>query len=398
MIFISKMFFILLMYSFVISGVSRFYFFESVIVFLGVVFSAFYWLVINNAYSVSKRRFVSFCFFVLLVSCITTLTLLSDLGYFYLPSYVYELYKLSYIFFFFPIMALFRYGKIDFVIRSLLFFIQLNLLVLILQYIWGVDILKYIGISYDLSHFASRNRPTGLTHNANVIGVLALFVFIFSTLDNMANYEKICKLKWFSCIVVILSSSKVSILCLLLYTFFASVSLRTFFYYISTLSSIIFTFVYFDFYGVVIKFGNYIGFILNVFNSVEVSSGQVEGRLWGWYIAFKLFLQNPLGYGFGVWGDFSSRFNPNTDSFALYEEHSDSALSHLIVEQGVFVALYLLSVYYIVPKAKNAFLFFGVVVILFVTNYGFSQSLFCLGFWLVICGMNSNLFRHNLRS
>ncbi|WP_230849611.1 hypothetical protein, partial [Vibrio harveyi] len=337
-------------------------------------------------YIVKKYVLFSFFLFFVLINCVLINALLLNYDYFYIPSFIYELYKIGTVFFILPMYFLFRYNNVDFIIRSLNIFMVINAFVLIAQYLFGVDIINNLGISYDLSHYAERNRPTGLTHNANVIGVLSLFVYLFSRIDCVRLNNGSRYLGFISIFVLVLSSSKASLMCFVLYFLLSRLSFRNVISIIVFVIIVTISIIKFNLYGITDKLSNYAIFIDALMEGDLIKPGSVEGRLWGWYLATILFSHSYLGYGLGTWGDFSSRINPYVDSMNYYEPYSDSALSHYIVEQGFFVVIYLLSIYFFIPKNKERWKLFLIFMLLLITNYGFSQSLFCFGFWLLICG------------
>ncbi|WGS60771.1 hypothetical protein [Vibrio lentus] len=296
----------------------------------------------------------------------------------YIPSIFYEIYKLSIFLFGIPLYHYVKRRGLSYLNRCLMCFLLLNVAVLIAQHTFGVGITKYLGITYDTSFYESRGRPTGLTFNANVVGVIGLFIYIFfDTL--VGNYRKY---KLLSVIVVVLSTSKASLLCLLLYISFRRLNVKV----LLTSSGIALVAIIFmyssDFYGIATKLDTYLLFVTKITSGSNISAGDVEGRLWGWYIATSLLRDNFFGYGLGTWGDFSSTLNPYVQGHPMYIHTSDSALSHILVEQGIFSLFYFSLLYKFLPACSGRNLFFFIVIFLFVTNFGFAQSLFYLGIWL----------------
>ncbi|TKF48136.1 O-antigen ligase family protein, partial [Vibrio sp. F13] len=141
---------------------------------------------------------------------------------------------------------------------------------------------------------------------------------------------------------------------------------------------------YLDLYSVRSKLESYTSYIYYLSQDVSTLDLRfIEGRIYFWIHALNIFQNNFFGLGLGTWGDFSSSFNPYVKSITAYNDSSDSALSHYLVEQGLFAILYLFIIYFSLKKSGSKVnSFFIILFILFLTNSGFSQPMFYLGFWI----------------
>lgn len=357
-----------------IGGVLRFRYAEAVLLLLCCLLSC--------AYILTNLRYIKINFkvagFVLAWLILTTWPFSFRNGL-YLPSVIYEIYKLSVFTFLVPIYLYVRRHGMSYINKCMMVFICANLLVLILQHIFGVGFTRLLGISYDTSFYEARGRPTGLTFNANVIGIVGLFTFIFYDIAQVKGFQLMKKLSF---IVVVLSTSKASLICLLFYLISRVMKFKRLILYGTIISILFFMLYIFDFYGISVKLEKYILFVSMILDNSSISQGSIEGRLWGWYIAIELICNNFFGHGLGTWGDFSSSFNPYVQGEPLYISTSDSGMSHILVEQGIFSILYFYLIYLFLPQSPQKKSVFAVLMLLFITNFGFSQSLFYMSLWL----------------
>lgn len=393
-----KVAFIFILWSYLLGGILNFRYFEliplSVIGLLFIVISITF--LSKNYFQVDayscKILSLIFLHFILVTST-------SIYGqFFYFPSVIYELYKL-YLCMFFVVFLLIgsKSNWVLFIYNSLSLFMIANLIILVLQHIFGVDIINSLGIKYDVSFYASRGRPTGLTLNANVIGSVSLLFYIFIHNLSIASikysgyfcrenikFRGILLIKIVTVMCIALSSSKASLLCLIGFLFFHKVSFKN----ISILASLFFLSIsiiyYNDVYSLQQKIDNYQSYILFFFDDVEsLDIRFIEGRIFYWLHAINIFIHNWSGLGFGTWGDFSSSFNPYVKSISAYNDSSDSAFSHYLAEQGIFVFLYISILYFSFKgSGEKVGVFIVILILLFVTNSGFSQPMFYIGFWI----------------
>ncbi|WP_063656204.1 O-antigen ligase family protein [Aliivibrio fischeri] len=299
--------------------------------------------------------------------------------YFSLYSFLYELFKLSTFFLVLSLISRISSNGHRKIINIVIVFLLLNFFILIFQNLFGVTFVEKFGLPIVDKMQILYGRPNGLTENANVIGS-----FSFLSMVAFINfYEKKREFKYLifvvlSFFIIMLSTSKTSILIALFYlSFFMNNKLIRVFaiVLIFTLASYLYVN---NVYGLESKVIRYI----DGFNNFEATL-LVEGRIRYWIIAIQIFIENPFGLGLGTWGDFSSSFNNKVVNSSLYTKTSDSALSHYLVEQGVFLLLYLHILYRYIPDFNKKGIFFISIVLMFTTNFGFSQQIFLLGTWFV---------------
>lgn len=385
-----KILFVILLFSFQIKGIINFDYLESIVLFVFFIVSAIYYIRSLLFQKVSKFILYNLLLFLFLIFIIFIHSLVNHFDKIYTPSVLYEVYKLFTPFCFIPIFVLMIRGEINFIINILIIFLLINMIALIAQYIFGVGIIKYFGVFQDVGHYISRNRPTGITANANIIGSFSVFIFIFTKtyyyeLKGMVkNNSKIFWLLSLSLSVTLLSSSKASYLCLVLFLILTGLSLRKIILSISFSFSFLYVALFFNVFKIKDKLYSYYDFLGLISHTSAIKESQIEGRLWAWYNAITLFKNDLLGYGFGTWGDFSSRINVNLTSFNNYIDFSDSSLSHLLVEQGVFTFLYFYILYRLLNYVPNKVPIIVIIFFMTITTYGFSQFLFYIGFWLLV--------------
>jgi hypothetical protein len=367
-----------------IGGVLRFRYAEAVLILLCFILSCTY--ILTNAKKVKiSLKVLS----IALAWVVLTTWPFSFRGDLYLPSIFYEIYKLSVFTFLVPIYLYTTRHGTSYINKCVAVFILANFFVLILQHTFGVGITRFLGISYDTSFYESRGRPTGLTFNANIIGVIGLFAFIFY---DIAKTKGGRLMKSLSFGVVVLSTSKASLICLFFYLITRVIKVKKILKYGVFVSVLFFILYSLDFYGISLKIEKYILFISGILNNSTIAQGDIEGRLWGWYVALKLMADNFLGYGLGTWGDFSSSFNPYVHDNPLYIDTSDSGMSHILVEQGIFSTLYFYLIYIFLPQSPQKLSVFSLLIFLYITNFGFSQSLFYMGLWLYYLAVKGNQY------
>ncbi|MEA2018831.1 MAG: hypothetical protein U9N59_10325 [Campylobacterota bacterium] len=111
------------------------------------------------------------------------------------------------------------------------------------------------------------------------------------------------------------------------------------------------------------------------------SSGAVDHRFQSIAIGLHFFFENfPAGTGLGTWGDASSKFNSKQIiNEQYYTPMSDTALFHLLVEQGIWLFVYfllLLFPFFFIDKT-NKFYFLLLMTFYFLTlsvTMGLSSS------------------------
>lgn len=387
MTYVIRILFTLLVFSYWIGGLFSFSFIEAPLLLVYVLFSlymAIYFIVRNN-WTCSLLMYKWFFVLVFLnVFLLLLVTFFIGSNTFFIPSFLYELYKLYIFIFAFGLMIYNFEDNIKFCISVLRLFLFLNLIVLIVQNFYSVDVLKYIGIRHDISYYAVQGRPTGITQNANIIGTFALECFIFGSILHAKEVSKAKGVMVLSALCVLFSSSKASLALLIAFICFGKISLVRFML-LSVIFVVICSLLYtFNIFSIQLKLKSYMNFIELLIDGSIITLDNTEARLYFWYEAVSMFFSNPFGSGYGTWGDFSSSFNPYVVSSLGYTKITDSSLSHVLVEQGIFTLIYLASIYCFIPSDRLKAPAYSVFLILMFTNMGFSQSLFYLGFWLII--------------
>ncbi|WP_206747417.1 hypothetical protein, partial [Vibrio breoganii] len=77
----------------------------------------------------------------------------------------------------------------------------------------------------------------------------------------------------------------------------------------------------------------------------EYGSGSIDWRFENILLSLRIFSENVFGLGLGTWGDFSATFNTKLIEYPIVTM-SDSATSHQLAEQGVFIVLYYIILIY----------------------------------------------------
>ncbi|HIP13847.1 MAG TPA: hypothetical protein EYG73_14150 [Arcobacter sp.] len=344
--------------------------------------------------------FIIFIFFNLLMHIIF------NIDSFSIVSFIYETYKLGIFFSLFILILLNKSDSISiihFVLKLLSIFIVLNFIVLVFQHLFGADVIKYIGINSSAMDFqTSRNRPSGLTTGANIIGVASLFIFIILnyfliekekfefSLKQLKNIEFI---RYITVFTIVLSTSKNALLLLLLYPLFiGKIKKKYFIVIILMLITTVYTVYSYNIYGINDKLLMY-EYVINNYDSFD--SKLIEHRALSILEGFSMFVNNfPLGSGFGTWGDYSSSLNNNIDDVNCM---SDSYFIHLLVEQGVFVILYFTLLFLLLRKHVLGIYMFISLFIVFIPTMGFGSSTFPYIFSFFIFLMHFKNKNHSLK-
>jgi len=390
-----KLCFIMIIWSYYFGGLLNFRYFELIPLLTCALISLIYLIVyfLRGTLEVESKYLYLFSLIFTHLFLVIVFSLFNNSELFYFPSVFYESYKLYlFLFFFSFILVSKEVNWVFFFYKVVSFFMVANLFVLIAQHIFGVSFVNLIGVKYDVSFYNLRGRPTGLTLNANVIGSLSLSFYIFlhylkEAVKRGYKYASKINLNWLSImqlitfICVVLSSSKASLLCLVFFYFLNTVNLKNATYIIISFFLSMFLIYYLNIYDIQIKLESYLGYSGWFNDNIDIRF--VEGRVFYWYHAVNIFSDNIFGLGFGTWGDFSSSFNPASITIPSYNDSSDSALSHYLVEQGVFTILYLfILLFTLKSKNVNVTFYWLILVILFFSNSGFSQPMFYIGFWI----------------
>lgn len=350
-------------------------------IFLSIIVSIYY--IVRNKFSkIIFNNIILFLFIILLNFIINYLYFKNT---FYITSFIFEVYKLGIFFSLFILILLNKKDSLTVVhysINLFAIFIIINLLVLILQHLFGANITKYIGISSSAMDFQiERNRPSGITTGANIIGVSSLFIMIFfyyiktNYIAFILSQKQRIICNWIfiaSALNVILSTSKNALLLLIIFPFFIKkINLRLILILI-TIPLFIFIFLLeYNIYGLKDKLLMY-QYVVNNYDSFN--SSLVEHRALSILNGFHIFSQNfPFGTGLGSWGDYSSSFNPYIIDKNIM---SDSYFIHLLVEQGFLIFLYFALLFKTLNFDKIGYFTFLSLIIIFLPTMGFGASTF----------------------
>ncbi|HHE0545828.1 TPA: hypothetical protein ACN362_001957 [Vibrio parahaemolyticus] len=332
-----------------------------------------------------KHIYLIFVFFSYLL-LITVISVIKNPLLFNIKGVVFEVVKLSS---FLSLIVLGytlneKYKK--YLLYMIFIFLLMNTIVLILQFSFGVDFVSRLGMKYGMeTHFFRDSRPTGLTNSSNTIGGFSVFsLFIALYLINTGYRSKVLvkNILFLSISTIILSTSKQSIFSMLiLFSFYSGVNFRKVIFGM-VLGSVLSTFfLYYNIYGVYDKLSQYIYMLTT--SDATVNFNYVETRAMNFFNAFSLFYANTFfGTGLGTWGDFSASFNKNNYMLLGFNIMSDSYISHILVEHGFGIVLYLCFVFGFIEKNEYRLLLFLITLILFVPSMGFSVPVFTAGFCL----------------
>ncbi len=382
--------FYILMFSFILfddylSNVTRVSFFGKAasMAFFFISIMTFF---IYKKYSLNKKLFNTFALFICYVVLILIFnSFMINYKFFYFPSFLYEVYKLSTPFI--MLTMLFFDDKllkkiVILLIYLFFFFVSINLFVIVLQHVFGANIVKFIGMN--LAFQFRNNRPSGLTTSANTIGDTAVFIFVFFLIlkENIKEiaiekYERLIRIgAALSSLVIIFSTSKHAILIFFVYFIiknkFDKKKMAQYFLLICLIGSVM---ILLNIMGIRDKLEMYYYFIAS-FKSLDIS--RVELRLLSIFDGVKIFINHfPFGTGLGTWGDFSQSFNNNAQFWGLRNKMSDIYLIHLLVEQGIFIVFYAGIIVYTLYKkgVLGNYLLVAILLASFFTM-GFSSSIF----------------------
>lgn len=302
-------------------------------------------------------------------------------------SFVYEYYKLFIFLVFLPVLKFFNAATLQRFLKLLhklfLLVLSINFVFIILQYITKNAILAKIGYSeLRVSGWEKIGRYTGL-FDVGTLGATALLILMLNEIGNKGNksHKHILILGVLS---VIFSSSKASyaILILWIFIYFRKQLLKHFLKIIAGVAAIGTVVFFYTYEAIVSKIIQYQFFLENLYNPKIVNLANVEMRAMFWAQSIKIVQNNPFGLGLGTFGDASSKYNPEAYKMpaSLWPDQfvylSDSALSHVIAEQGITCLLYLFVLFFPLLKAhKNA----KVYVYMLICFY-FVQVIFTMGF------------------
>lgn len=296
-------------------------------------------------------------------------------------SFTYELYNLfSFIPYAVAFCILFPTKKINYLFYVWFGFFIVNIAVILAQYFLGIEIVRYFGVNVEVIGYQIVNqRVTGLFDNANILGTFCFLTFI---LCYSVLYIKKEKHKYYCLIAtvlvtgVILSGSRQTILQLVLLSLFlhgGRSKSKWALYGILLIALISFLYTI-DLYQMKEKLGHYIFLYNALTQGLEVTLEDVEVRAFYLTQSFIYFSEYAgVGSGLGTWGDYSSTMAEKKLEHISYIPMSDSYLSHILVEQGVAVVLYISLVCLSFDKYK--LMFFMIWFLGFIFSMGMSQAL-----------------------
>ncbi len=353
---------------------------------MAVFFLSIILFFIYKKHEINKKLLLTFTYFAIYIVSIFLLnSVFANYRYFYLPSFLYETYKLATPFILLTMLVFddILTKKIIVLMLHLFFiFIAVNLFVIVLQHLFGASIVKYIGMQ--LTFQFRNNRPTGITSSANIIGDVAVFIFaMFLILKEkiktlqLEKYTYIIKAGvWLSAMTIILSTSKHALLIFLVFFIVRSkLNLKKASIFVVVLFLVIVLMFTFDIMDIRKKFEMYYYFITN-FNSLDTA--KVEIRLKSVFNGVKIMSHHfPFGTGLGTWGDFSQSFNSNAHFWGLRNKMSDTYIIHLMVEHGIFLLFYM-GIIVITLFRKNIYAQYLLIAIFLMSFFtmGFSSSTF----------------------
>lgn len=335
--------------------------------------------------SVFKRRITAFFkgYLVIIIFYISIMTIKSIYQGSSIAAISYEFFKISTFLFFIPIFSvLHRHEAIkalNFFVNVALVYYTLNLVFMILQITISDSIVSLIGMPAEIYQDSQKaGRPMGLFGNLPALALSAVCIYVLVEQfyqDLNANNAKVLKI--ILMLTIFLSTSKIAIITMILYYFVKNIE-----------GNFIFRMLPVSFFLGVVSlylinnelFLNKIEQLNNLMSLGDsfllADLSMVDWRFYCYILAVKIFFDNPFGLGLGTWGDFSATLNPNASYDYLKVYMSDSALSHLLAEQGLLLIIYLVIILYpmLVTKSR-CFLYWSLIAFLsFITTMGFSDT------------------------
>ncbi|ENB2087499.1 hypothetical protein D0258_002296 [Vibrio alginolyticus] len=334
---------------------------------------------------VFQRKITSFFkgYLVLIIFYISLVTIKSIYQGSPISAISYEVFKITTFLFFIPFFSvLHRHEAIKALnsfVNIVLFYYSLNLIFMILQVVINDNIVSLVGIPAEIYQDSQKaGRPMGLFGNLPALALSAVCIYVLvDQFFKDANVNSAKNLKIVLILTVFISTSKIAIIIMVLYYFIKNID-----------DNLIIKILPVSFFLGVVSF-----YLINnelFLNKIEqlnnlISLGDsflladlsmVDWRFYCYILASKIFFDNPFGLGLGTWGDFSATLNPDTSYDYLKVYMSDSAISHLLAEQGFLLFIYLIIILYpmLVTKSK-CFLYWSLIAFLsFITTMGFSDT------------------------
>lgn len=312
-------------------------------------------------------------------------------------SFLYELFRLFSYLAFIPLFSILNKSERKdfiscFITISLLFY-SINLLIIFLQVLLGPQIVGVFNLNYEMYYTTSKaGRYMGLFSNLPSLSLPLLFMVILSDYMIKNNNEgKIIRktrwLKYIAIFTIVLSTSKIALLALIIYYLIK---------YKHRINNTLFVSLLFIFIPVIFFLLSFDPRMINKYDQItfllnsdellnEYGSGAIDWRFENIVLSLRIFSENIFGLGLGTWGDFSATFNANPIGYPIVTM-SDSATSHHLAEQGIFVALYYMILCYPGFKSSNIHIryYAFLPIIFFVASMGFSDSIVSLVYSLVL--------------
>lgn len=296
-------------------------------------------------------------------------------------SFCYELVKLLGFLFFIPFLSVLTNKEIKLLIsvflRVFFYFSVLNFLIMLSQMVFGDHVVGYLFMPTDMYDNSQKaNRAMGLYGNLPALSLSALCCYIF--IDNYsAKVFFINKLKIVLFLTVMLSTSKIAMIIFVVYESIKRLNKNILVKIIPVIICMC-CFVYLLSFNQLFQDKlTQIELLYNMKDYISsISSSDVDLRFYCYTLAYIIFSNHPFGLGLGTWGDYSSRLNNDLEHGYQQIYMTDSAFTHIIVEQGIFILLYFFIIWYpIFQNRKSKIKYFAILAtISFFTTMGFSDT------------------------
>lgn len=267
----------------------------------------------------------------------------------------YEIFKLYIFLTFIPLLSILN--NVDFYDAQLcfkrvaLFFLGLNLIIIVGQILINPQIVKYLMMPTEIYDDTQKSgRWMGVFGNLPALSFTCLIVYVFNEFTCWVGaYKKILRL---ICVLTIILSTSKSAIIILLLLYFVNLFFND---EVKNSTGLKISILLFIILVIIIlisdaRFGNKLEQFSYMLSSdvlrYGVDSSYVDWRFLNYVQAINIFIDNPFGMGLATWGDFSSTLNAHIVHSYMQVDMSDSAISHLVVEQGVFVIIYFFMIMY----------------------------------------------------
>lgn len=236
-------------------------------------------------------------------------------------------------------------------------------LVSLLEILFGLKFYELIKFTPKFENYADfynyyipQKRTVGMLGHPNVLGEFLAFGFIilyYFDVNNLNLFKNNIQQKIYLIIIfsgILLSTSRMTFILTVIITIY-----MCFKYKLENGKKLIFRGII-----VTIPFGLFAiqKFLYKLWEYYyyNIVQGSTEMRLQAWKQAIMMLFDYPLGTGYGTWGDSSaaySNFIYHNSLEGVINTLSDSYLSHIIVENGIWTLLMLISLYYIYKFFKS---------------------------------------------